>query len=310
MFLTCGKGPGTATINIRSNLQYPKRRGLVKNATTLAVVLMLLVSAVPALGQHHQSNWIHRTATDTTVVPCWADSLTTVAFPPNCMNMMMFPDSIYCRIDRMVMDSLSFPHDSTFMGWYRVQAGNDSMHFNMMNGDSMYGSHNMMQFMKNLSCQFNWDSLMSDSTHRHWRPTGMKGWNGSGWISLGGTITGNTMSLASSQIYSAFAFIGTPSGVASVPEGQVIPGKFRLEQNYPNPFNPSTTIRYELPRASNVRVSVFDMLGREVSVVVNERRDAGVHEVKFDASELASGVYLYRLQAGEFVQTRKLVLLQ
>jgi hypothetical protein len=83
-----------------------------------------------------------------------------------------------------------------------------------------------------------------------------------------------------------------------------------LYQNYPNPFNPSTTIKFELPKASMVRLTVYDMLGREGVVIVNERRDAGVHEVKFDGAGLSSGVYLYRLQAGEFVQTLKLVLLQ
>ena len=88
------------------------------------------------------------------------------------------------------------------------------------------------------------------------------------------------------------------------------PTVFRLEQNYPNPFNPSTTIKYELPRASQVSLMVYDILGREVSVLVNERREAGVHEVKFDGSNLASGVYFYRLQAGSFVQTRKLLLLR
>jgi hypothetical protein len=101
--------------------------------------------------------------------------------------------------------------------------------------------------------------------------------------------------------------LGTPVGV--VPEAS-IPAQCVIHQNYPNPFNPSTTITYALPKSSDVRLSVCDMLGREVSVLVNERKDAGVHEVKFDASGLASGVYLYRLQAGEFVQTRKLVLLQ
>ena len=86
------------------------------------------------------------------------------------------------------------------------------------------------------------------------------------------------------------------------------PHEFALYQNYPNPFNPSTTIKLELPKSSVVRLSVCDMLGREVSVLVNERRDAGVHEVKCDGSNLASGVYLYRLTAGEFTQTRKLIL--
>jgi hypothetical protein len=89
-----------------------------------------------------------------------------------------------------------------------------------------------------------------------------------------------------------------------------LPTRPSLFQSYPNPFNPSTTITYELPKSSEVRLSVFDMLGREVSVLVNERRDAGVHEVKFDGSSLASGVYVYRIQAGDFVASKKLLLLK
>jgi hypothetical protein len=83
-----------------------------------------------------------------------------------------------------------------------------------------------------------------------------------------------------------------------------------LSQNYPNPFNPNTTIKYELPGASQVSLSVFDILGRQVSVLVNERRAAGVYEVKFDGSALASGVYFYRLQTGSFVDTKRLLLLK
>jgi hypothetical protein len=83
-----------------------------------------------------------------------------------------------------------------------------------------------------------------------------------------------------------------------------------MQQNYPNPFNPSTTIRYELPEPSQVRLTVYDILGRELSVLVNERRDAGVHEVKFDASGLSSGVYFYRIQAGDFVQSKRLTVLR
>ena len=89
-----------------------------------------------------------------------------------------------------------------------------------------------------------------------------------------------------------------------------LPSTTLLLQNYPNPFNPSTSIKFELPRTSQVSLTVFDMLGRQVSVLVNEKRDAGVYEVKFDGSGLSSGVYLYRIQAGTFVQTRKLLLLR
>jgi hypothetical protein len=101
---------------------------------------------------------------------------------------------------------------------------------------------------------------------------------------------------------------GTP--VVGVAAEGVMPAKYLLHQNYPNPFNPSATIKYELLRASQVNLSVFDILGHEVSVLVNERRDAGVHEVKFDASGLSSGVYFYRLQAGDFTRTKRLLLIQ
>jgi D-alanyl-D-alanine carboxypeptidase len=93
----------------------------------------------------------------------------------------------------------------------------------------------------------------------------------------------------------------TPAGVAAA---------FELEQNYPNPFNPSTHIRYMLPASADVRLSVYDLLGREVSLLVNERLDAGIHEVGFDGAALAAGVYFYRLQAGDFAQTRRFVLLK
>ncbi len=89
-----------------------------------------------------------------------------------------------------------------------------------------------------------------------------------------------------------------------------IPPTFVLNQNYPNPFNPSTTIRYELPGPSDVRLSVYDLLGREVSVLVNERGEAGAHEVELNASGLSSGVYFYRIHAGPFVQTRTLSLVK
>jgi hypothetical protein len=98
--------------------------------------------------------------------------------------------------------------------------------------------------------------------------------------------------------------------VTGVQEGKALPATYALHQNFPNPFNPSTTIKFELPKSSVVRLSVFDMLGREVSVLVNERRNAGVHEVKFDGSNLASGVYFYRLQAGDFVSTKRMLVLK
>lgn len=89
-----------------------------------------------------------------------------------------------------------------------------------------------------------------------------------------------------------------------------VPDKFELNQNFPNPFNPSTVIRYALPVSGRVALSVFDVTGAEVVVLVNETKEAGSYEVRFDASGLSSGVYFYTLTSGEFTMTKKLVLMQ
>jgi pectate lyase len=88
------------------------------------------------------------------------------------------------------------------------------------------------------------------------------------------------------------------------------PSKFALEQNYPNPFNPATIIRYQLPVTSTVNMKIFDLLGREVATLVNKEEHEGDHFVQLDASYLTSGVYFYRLTAGGFSQTKKMLLLK
>jgi hypothetical protein len=119
------------------------------------------------------------------------------------------------------------------------------------------------------------------------------------------------------DIYGKFStFVWDP--LVSVAEAQAArPGQIVLEQNYPNPFNPRTVIEYTVGGArgqgsgvSNVKLVIYDLLGREVAVLVDERKEPGSYEVQFDAKGLASGVYLYRLTAGSFVQTRKMLLVQ
>ena len=95
----------------------------------------------------------------------------------------------------------------------------------------------------------------------------------------------------------------------------VVPATFTLHQNFPNPFNPVTTLRYDLPSDALVTLSIYDMLGREVTQLVNTTQEAGFKSIQWDATDsmgrpVSAGVYLYQIQAGEFVQTKKMVLLK
>jgi hypothetical protein len=100
---------------------------------------------------------------------------------------------------------------------------------------------------------------------------------------------------------------GTVTGVIERPE---IPDQFVLHHSYPNPFNPAATIRYALPENTTVRLEVYNVLGQVVEVLVDEMQHAGVHEVQFNASHLASGMYIYRITAGAFVESKRMLLLK
>jgi hypothetical protein len=102
----------------------------------------------------------------------------------------------------------------------------------------------------------------------------------------------------------------TRTGATAVEEDPGVPHVFYLNQNYPNPFNPSTTITYGLAERSYVTVELFNLLGQKVATLVAGEQDAGRHEVIFEDHSLGTGVYLYRLEAGQYTETRKLMLLR
>jgi hypothetical protein len=99
-------------------------------------------------------------------------------------------------------------------------------------------------------------------------------------------------------------------GVSNINDINNLPKEFKLFQNYPNPFNPSTTIKYSIKERTSVELIMYDILGREVEVLVNEEQDAVQYKINLNAVGLASGIYFYRLQAGSFVETKKIVLMK
>jgi len=96
----------------------------------------------------------------------------------------------------------------------------------------------------------------------------------------------------------------------NVSQNPTIPSSFQLFQNYPNPFNPTTTIEFSLPERSFVKLTIYNALGQEIAVLVNEEKQAGIHRIQFNGSNLPTGVYFYRLEAGNFVDTRKMILIK
>ena len=94
-----------------------------------------------------------------------------------------------------------------------------------------------------------------------------------------------------------------------------MPIQYALHQNYPNPFNPTTTLRYDIPENSHVTITIYDMLGRQVKTIINQTQDAGYRSVIWDATNdygkpVSAGMYLYQIQAGEYISTKKMVLLK
>lgn len=127
--------------------------------------------------------------------------------------------------------------------------------------------------------------------------------SGGGFVTLGSEMYLDDLSLSMDMV----------SDVAD----EFQPLTFQLEQNYPNPFNPSTKIRYSIPNVtlsgvegSRVLLKVYDVLGNEIATLVNEEKPVGSYEVDFNSSQLSSGVYLYKLTAGSFVETKKMILLR
>ena len=102
--------------------------------------------------------------------------------------------------------------------------------------------------------------------------------------------------------------LGKITSTTDVVNNEHLPTKYGLAQNFPNPFNPSTTITYTIPSESNVQLSIYNLQGELIKTLVNQAQGAGLYSVKFDASNIASGTYFYKLSAGDFVQTKKMTL--
>jgi len=150
-----------------------------------------------------------------------------------------------------------------------------------------------------------------------WRSTNY----GNTWTQINDGLGSGAYNVLSLGADDQYLFAGTvSSSIWRRPLSQVVtnteeeinlqPKEFSLKQNYPNPFNPSTRIQYQVSSVSHINLKVYDVLGNEVATLVNEEKQVGSYEVDFDASQLSSGIYFYKLQAGSFLQIRKMILVK
>lgn len=147
----------------------------------------------------------------------------------------------------------------------------------------------------------------------------MSTFNGSTWFQKNQGFNNPLPPIYDFLITNNYIFAGTSSGVwrrtyiEAIGIQKIntsIPNDYSLFQNYPNPFNPKTNIRFDLPKSGIVKLIVYDILGKEVSSLVNEKLQPGKYEVNFDASDLSSGIYIYTLKAGDFADTKKMILIK
>src|SRR5574342_625908 len=123
-----------------------------------------------------------------------------------------------------------------------------------------------------------------------------------------GGSTWNAAPMITSYGITDIHFFNRDKGIET--EHNYIPNKYFLSQNFPNPFNPSTKIRYSIPQTTFVSLKIYDILGNEIAALVNEEKQIGNYEVEFKGDRLSSGIYFYNLKAGEFSETKKMIILK
>lgn len=260
--------------------------------------------------------WMNRNIIDTVRAYCSTDSISYMGFAKGFMGSgmmgggMMWPDSLFGEFEQMHPDSLpGMSRGRAIMGFH-VESYNPQGTMMMQGG--MQG-HGGIGFQNEVRMRFGIHpdslkahgmimsqmSLLFLDTDNQWK------------VAPGQSIdlSSNSISIVSTNVYSFYALASTAATSVESTSGDV-PTGFSLGQNYPNPFNPSTTISYSVAQRGFVTLRVYNSLGEEVASLVSRQLDPGTYSAQWNASNIASGVYLYRLESNGVVMSRKMLLVK
>lgn len=263
--------------------------------------------------------WIHRNSPNNEFVYCPTDSLSWLNFVPGCMMGMMgmmFPDSIFAQFEILHPDSLPALFDSTCFVGFHLNILDDNLN-PMMGGRQGRWGGMMMGFRLGIGHNFHFSndmlalrginnpqeiSLRYYDSQNGWRPVS----------NYKVDYQKNTVSFSSTntQSYYALSAISGQTDAKDKSAARQQPNSYSLYQNFPNPFNPQTTIRFDLPKGERVKLTVYNTFGHQVAKLIDGYKQAGTHEVVFNANRLASGIYYYKIETGNLTFSKKMVLVR
>ncbi len=262
-------------------------------------------------GNHFGGGWIHSDMNQPRQFHSSFDNNDMMEINPGWHSGMMMPDSLFCRILEV------YPQNAPSINGTSAFAAYEIAMFNPNGSNLMWQNGNCggnMQFNSSTMFQMHYSDAQIANLGINENTIGVKYYNyqDNSWVNVSGvsvdpnanTVTFNTNNIQTYYILSADNATGVNGNNNSVVKS------FNLFQNYPNPFNPSTTIKFELNKNTNVKLSVYNILGQKLFDLVNGQMQSGVHEVNFDASNLSSGIYLYRIQTEYGSKVMKMELLK
>jgi len=268
-------------------------------------------------GSHLGGGWIASTMMQSQKFEAPFDSASWMSFNPGwhqngMMGGGMMPDSLYCQI------LTAFPQDFPLMSGQNAFAG---FEIGIFNPD---GSNNMMQpgqmgaqlsFNSQTNFQLHFNSMQTAGFNVDANNLKVKYWNyqNNSWVTVSNfklNTSTNSVTFSQSQL-SSYVILAADKAAAGVSETKnLLPENFNLNQNYPNPFNPGTTIEFSIYKDSNVKLSIYNLLGQKLFTLIDKTMGAGVHNVQFNAANLSSGVYFYKLTVGNISKVMKMDLLK